>query len=366
MGEIRGDRGSESPRIVLVAAMRNEGPFILEWVAFHLSIGFTHIVIATNDCLDGSPELVRRLGDVAPVTHLPNPVGPGDLPQIAAYARAARLPVVREAEWAMVLDADEFLNIHAGDGTVADLLAAVPEATAFVLNWRLFGSAGHSKWSPEWVTERFTRAAVAADPVNLSFKTLFSKADAYRCPLSPHGPSRAFADRVPELHYVNGAGERLPQHFATTETFLQSEPHQVSWALAQVNHYNTRSCEDYLVKHRRGGGVTREWDRDWNWRAFDKNDESDGSILARLPPAKSLCADLARRPSVAQADARCRALYGAHVVALARPRPRGADRPRPPAREARRVAPKFREGFRWASSGPLLPRDSSQPRSSRR
>src|SRR5438876_11127457 len=83
-------------------------PYILEWVAHHLATGFTDIAICTNDCVDGSPALLDRLHELGLVTHLVNEVGPHDKAQLAAYARIEKLPVLREVDWAMVLDADEF------------------------------------------------------------------------------------------------------------------------------------------------------------------------------------------------------------------------------------------------------------------
>jgi Glycosyl transferase family 2 len=298
--------------------MRNEGPFILEWVAYHLAVGFTDIVICTNDCVDESPLLLERLQELAPVIHLANPVRPDEEPQLVAYRRAEALPVVREADWLMVLDADEFLNIHVGAGTVPELLDAVPDATAFLLNWRLFGSSGHEEWRPGFVCERFTRAAAAGDPVNLSFKTLFTRSDAYRCRLLPHGPGHADEARLAELRAVNGAGVALPRYFAAARTFLQSEPQLVSWELAQVNHYNTRSWEDYLVKHERGGGLAITWEREQSWGVFNKNDEPDLTIANKLPALRAIFRALLTDDELRARHARCCALYREHIAALKR------------------------------------------------
>jgi hypothetical protein len=310
------DRGGR--RIVLVSTMRNEGPFILEWIAYHLAVGFTDIVICTNDCVDESPLLLDRLQELGLVAHVANEVGPGEEPQLVAYRRAEELPAVRDADWAMVLDADEFLNIHVGGGTVPDLLDAVPDATAFLLNWRIFGHSGHEEWRPGFVCERFTRAAALGDAVNLSFKTLFTKIDAYHCKLLPHGPGYADEVRLPELRYVNGAGITLPRYFVTSQTFLQSEPELVSWKLAQVNHYNTRSREDYVVKHHRGGGLARSWDRDWGWAAFNKNDETDLTIANKLATARAIFGALLRDDALRRRHERCCDLYRGHVAALKR------------------------------------------------
>jgi Glycosyl transferase family 2 len=305
-------------RILLVATMRNEGPFILEWIAFHLAIGFTDLVICTNDCADESPALLGRLQELGLVTHLANDVGPENKAQLAAYARAEKLAVIREVDWAMVLDADEFLNIHVGEGTVSDLLDAVPQATAFLINWRIFGSSGHREWQPGFVTDRFTRAAVLDDLANLSFKTLFTEIDAYHCKLLPHQPRFPKKARLSELRYVNGAGALLPGYFSdeSRADFLQSEPDLVSWKLAQINHYNTRSWEDHLVKDHRGNGLNTRWEREVSWAAFNKNDETDPTISNKLPAARAIFGALLGDDELRRRHERCCDLYREHIAKL--------------------------------------------------
>ena len=36
----------------VVSTMKNEGPYILEWVAHYKALGFDRIVVCTNDCED--------------------------------------------------------------------------------------------------------------------------------------------------------------------------------------------------------------------------------------------------------------------------------------------------------------------------
>ena len=316
----RGDRLRDRLRVLLVATMRNEGPYILEWLAYHHSIGFTDIVICTNDCVDESPALLDRLQELACVTHLPHTVAPGDKPQLAAYARAEALPVLTEADWVMVLDADEFLNIHVGEGQVADLIGAVADATAILVNWRIFGSSGHRSWSPGFVTERFTHAAPRAHGVNRSYKTLFTRVEAYRCKLLPHQPRFLLPGALGTLRYVDGACRSLPAYFhdESRGDFLQSEPDAVSWRLAQVNHYNTRSWDDYVIKHRRGGGLNIEWEREASWQIFDRNEELDVTIAAKLPAARAVYDRLMEDEAVRERHERCCGLYAAHVDALTR------------------------------------------------
>lgn len=304
-------------RTALVATMRDEGPYVLEWIAYHRLIGFSEIVVCSNDCTDGTPDLLDALERLGLVHHIHCFPEQHDKAQIFAYQEAQAHLARNWPGVLMVLDADEFLNVHVGDGSVAALLDAAPNATAFLINWRIFGSSGHKRWSSEPVTHRYRRAAAREHGVNRSFKTLFTRPDAYHCPLLPHGPGFAREERLGELHPVDGAGVRLPELYARAEEFLQSEPGAVVWDLAQVNHYNTRSFEDYVVKHARGGGLGPErWDRDANWQAFDRNEEEDFSIGRHWPALERALADLLANRGVREQYGRCLDLYAARVNCL--------------------------------------------------
>ena len=50
--------------------MRNEGPFLVEWVCWYRMLGFTDLLIVTNDCTDHSPELLDHLAQAGWVHHL--------------------------------------------------------------------------------------------------------------------------------------------------------------------------------------------------------------------------------------------------------------------------------------------------------
>jgi len=48
-------------RRVIVTTMKNEGPFILEWLAYHRAIGFDDFLVYTNDCTDGTDTMLQML-----------------------------------------------------------------------------------------------------------------------------------------------------------------------------------------------------------------------------------------------------------------------------------------------------------------
>ena len=140
--------------------MKDEGPWLLEWVAYHRLIGFDNICVYTNDCSDGTDNILRRLEALGIVRHFENRVPEEKKPQPNALRLATQNPVVTDTDWLLVLVADEFVAIKPGNGHVDDLLDHCPTGLdAIMMTWRIFGSSGLKDWDNGLVTQAFTRAA---------------------------------------------------------------------------------------------------------------------------------------------------------------------------------------------------------------
>jgi hypothetical protein len=168
------------PQVLVVTAMKNEAPFILEWIAYNRLIGVDHFLVYTNDCTDNTVALLDRLAELGLVTRRDNPYAPGGKvkPQHAALKDAVRQPVYRRADWIVTIDLDEFIAIHVGDGTLGDLFAACNQPNAISLTWRFFGNGGVIGYEDRPVVAQFTRCAPEAFPdpgLAWGFKTLFDK-----------------------------------------------------------------------------------------------------------------------------------------------------------------------------------------------
>ena len=177
-------------RAVAVLTVRNEGAFLLEWLAHHRACGFSDFLVFSNDCTDGTDLMLDRLAAMGWLTHIRNAGPHPEGPQWAALKAADRHPLVRGAEWLLVLDIDEFVNVHVGDRTLAALLTALPDATAIPLTWRLFGNAEVHAYADDLLIRQFTRCApeVIRKPHQAwGFKTLFRNIDIYK-KLGVHRP----------------------------------------------------------------------------------------------------------------------------------------------------------------------------------
>ncbi|RYI24086.1 MAG: glycosyltransferase family 2 protein, partial [Acetobacteraceae bacterium] len=99
--------------LVVLSTMKDEGPFVVEWVAHHLALGFTELMVYTNDCSDGTDTLLKRLEAMdTGVHHRDNVIPKGIKPHPSMLKHAAEEPLIVNSNWVLVIDADEFMVIN--------------------------------------------------------------------------------------------------------------------------------------------------------------------------------------------------------------------------------------------------------------
>ncbi|MGR3371718.1 glycosyltransferase family 2 protein [Pseudooceanicola nanhaiensis] len=289
-------------KFLAILCVRNEGAFLLEWLAHHRATGFTDFVVFSNDCDDGTDLLLDRLEELGELTHIRNdgPYENGGI-QFTALKIADTLPVVRAADWILTLDVDEFVNVHTGAHRLPDLIAALPEATAITLTWRLFGNAEVIRFEDAPVTRQFTRAApeVLTWPWRASmFKTLYRNDRTYR-KLGVHRPRDPDPERLATARWFDASGRALDEKFRTGQIF--SPYGRKNNGLAQLNHYPLGAMESFVVKADRGRAVHSGdmLDIDY-WIERNLNTDEDRTILALAPEAEAERARLMADAEVAR------------------------------------------------------------------
>ncbi|PUB12833.1 glycosyl transferase family 2 [Yoonia sediminilitoris] len=290
-------------RCAIVTTMKNEGPFILEWLAYHRAIGFDDFLIYTNDCSDGTDAMLQLLMRKGLVQHRENRFREMNLkPQHGALQMAEDEPLIRDAKWVTCIDVDEFVNIKVGDGTLTALFDAVPDANMIAMTWRLFGNNDIHPFQDGPITEQFTRCApeLARKPHQAwGFKTLFQNIGLFK-KLGVHRPKGLNPQLWEKINWVNGSGVPLPRDMfrngwrSTTSTY--------GYDLVQLNHYAVRSAESFLVKRDRGR--VNHVDRDQGmayWFRMNNNAAEEHSISSRLPMMRVELAKLMADPDIAAA-----------------------------------------------------------------
>ncbi|WBU60113.1 glycosyltransferase family 2 protein [Paracoccus albus] len=283
-----------------VSMMKDEAPFLLEWFAHHLAVGFTDILVYTNDCTDGTVEMLQRLEELGLGYHRPNDIPEGVKPQPSALNYAQDEPLVQQADWVMVFDADEFLSINHPsahlDGLLDDVVAQ--GANGIVVTWRIFGSGGVIDWSRDPVTEQYTRAAPPLWNKGWGVKTLF-KFDPEYWKLGIHRPSirnKHLEDGFPDkVKWLNGSGRPMEDYFKFRG--WRSIRRTLGYDWAQMNHYAVKSIDSYAVRRLRGN-VNNKKDK-YNaeyWSLQDRNEVPDTRILRHAPRRAEIMSELLKDP----------------------------------------------------------------------
>lgn len=309
----------------LIATMRNEAPWLLEWVAHHRATGFETLVIVSNDCTDGTDEMLDRLEALGVLRHIRSyPYYlPGNIKQ-AAYSRARVYPEIANAGWLITLDADEYLNVKIGDGTVAALTGALPpEAEAVPLARRLI-CAAPSGPARRLLAEPLTRAAAEAAPPN-QIKILcrihvqFPVLGRY----GPILPRETPPDKGFDVVIVDAAGQPMPPRLMTDmkAPFTDVAPEHRAWDVAQINHYAALSPELYVLKRLKGDANQRKTDapRKVSWKGYQARNPAavtDRSILKIAPRRDAILAEYLADSVLAELDARAHADLERSVAAV--------------------------------------------------
>ena len=270
---------------VIMTTMKNEGPFMLEWVAHNLCLGVTGFVIFTNDCDDGTDLIADRLTELGYTSHRPNDVSDGSPPQHKALRRATAHPWVQGAEWLMCLDVDEFINLREGVETLPDLIAAMGDCDTVSFAWKLFGCGGVEGFEDRPVTGQFTLADAEDDPANgraTGFKTMFRNNGLFR-KFNPHRPKGTPEGREGDVRWSDCGGNLRPMEQVTWRAWPG-----FSHRFARLHHYSVRSIDSFLVKRDRGrtNHIAREQTEHY-WSDMNVNRVEDRSIAphaARMQP----------------------------------------------------------------------------------
>lgn len=251
--------------LAICAVVKNEAPYIEEWLEFHLMQGVEHFYIYDNESTDGTSEILKRYERQGLVTDTPWPVNP---PQFEAYNHCLKVYGYQN-EWIAFIDVDEFLYIY-DDEDIKQYLALLPDtASVLAVHWVMYGSSGAQKQENGLVTRRFFKKALQP---NGHVKSIVRPAKTISVGNNPH------TFRVREGDIINERNEKLPEEYAILEN-----PTAID---IRINHYHTKSKEEYferkLTKPDPGSGVTYNEERVREmFIAHDINDSYDLSASSK-------------------------------------------------------------------------------------
>jgi hypothetical protein len=298
---------SNLQKFLIVTTMKNEGPFMIDWIAYNRAIGFDDVLIYTNDCSDGTDLIGDRLQELGYAHHERNRLGPRATPQNRAHKLSMGHASFKSADWIMSLDVDEFINVRLPTGRIQDFVEACGTSDAISICWKMFGNNGLDGYQDRPVPEQFlnsTQEGSFPHYKTRAIKTLFRN----------NGKFNRFRAHRPRIDPAHAANPDAPyEGIVWRDAGGQgADPAQVDWKIwrgfshehARIHHYAVRSTESFLVKRDRGrtNHVGQDQGLEY-WNQLNHNHVTDDTILRHMPAMHEVKSEML-------ADEQLRKLHG--------------------------------------------------------
>jgi glycosyl transferase family 2 len=266
-------------RAAVVTSMRDDGIVLLEWIAHYRALGFEGIFIYSNDNEDGSAELLRHLAELGEITFLENVTSVNHEIKIAEHA-IQFLPELRDFEWVFFADSDEFLVPGPAFGnSVHNVVDAVrerfPERPPDVIlyNWKVFVSGSDYARRPGLLLERY-QYGYSEEHVKpfARLAAVYSMRHNHVPKMKP--PGLCLNSSLAPVANPGPRGQMSPDYGG-----------------GQVNHYWTRSFEEFSLKKARGdrappdaAAFRRDFSKFFEWNAPQGSGPSSEGMISFDPP----------------------------------------------------------------------------------
>ena len=248
----------------VVTCVKNEGPYLLEWIAHNRRIGVTDFLIFSNDCDDGTTDILDRLDDLGLIRHLPNPYYlTTGMPHGTALRYAPTHREFKRSDYIIAIDVDEFITFAAPAETLTSFVHSMDSPDVISLSELLFGFGGVEDFVDAPVLGQFTHSS-AIDPgkaqARRGVKSIMRNTDKIGR-LTNHRP-KIKPKYIDTIDWRDGAGRPVSPEFIAGQD--RGFDCRGCYGRAVLNHFTLRSGEAMLAKFYRGDAVRHDrLDRDY-------------------------------------------------------------------------------------------------------
>ncbi|WP_293336591.1 FkbM family methyltransferase [Microcoleus sp. CAWBG58] len=254
----------EKCKLSVCAIMKDEAPYLIEWLEFHKLVGVERFYLYNNNSTDNTVDIVEPYVQSGEVVLHDWPFTPQQ--QASAYEHCLK-EYKQESEWIAFLDLDEFL-FPTEKEKLTELLEEFDSVPAVGVNTLTFGSSGHETRPEGLQIENFTKRSTDNFEVNRYVKSIVRPEQILR-PSCPHF-------FIP----INNEGCSVTENKEPLEGSISE---RLSVQKLRINHYYTRSKQEMKEKVIRGDAFF-PWQKALSvLEARDRNEAEDLTIQRFVP-----------------------------------------------------------------------------------
>jgi hypothetical protein len=251
--------------LTISAIMKNEGPYLKEWLEFHLMTGVEHFYLFDNNSDDETIEILKGYIQRGIVSYQFWPDHPG---QLKAYMHTL-MNYKNDSFWIAFIDLDEFI-IPVKKDSIPEIMTEFEDYAALGVNWFMYGNSGHEKKPEGLQLENYIYHSKETIKSNFHIKSIVNPRK-IKSPGDPH-----IFRCLPGENTVTENKEIMNSALTKFNSTRK----------IRINHYFTRSTEESKIKMARGRAPSRQ-KRPWNdFERLNKNDVRDEAASRFIPELK--------------------------------------------------------------------------------
>lgn len=227
--------------LVCTAWIKNEAPYLAEWIEFHLLQGFERFYIYDNRSTDNTLEVLDPYikAGIVELRYYP--------PEVTSRKNFWVMKTTIDEfkghhKWLFHHSIDEYMFCHESGKTVSEFLKDYEPFSGVCVPWHYYGSNGHDTKTDGLVIERFTEHIIDQ---NNTIKTIIKPEHTVDSVGNPHvyfynvgAPPAVYSNKIPHVTTNPHRGALDNPHYNLNDI--------------RINHYVTMSKEEYETKMNKG------------------------------------------------------------------------------------------------------------------
>lgn len=252
----------------LCAIIKNEAPYLVEWIEYHRMMGVELFYLYDNNSTDNTQEILAPYIKNNIVRYKPwHSYQPGQMPAYNDCLQNNK----EESFWIGFVDLDEFI-VPVKNNSIPELLKDFEEYGGLGINWILYGSSGHKTKPEGLIIENYTyRSNDDFDP-NRHIKSIVNPRKVKSC-ANPH-----FFIYTDSNYAVTENKEKIDGPFSAKN----------SMGKIRINHYFTRSKDEFIKKIERGRADNEKKRPLTEFEEYDRNEVYDSIMVTHVEKLKEI------------------------------------------------------------------------------
>ncbi len=244
------------------AIMKNEKPYLKEWLEYHILQGVEHFYLCDNESTDGTKEYLKPYIDEKRITYIPMP---GVNQQLKCYEKIVET-YKNDTHWLAIIDLDEYL-VPLQKRNMKSFLKDYEDVSEVSLHWMNYGDGEIFSRQSGLIVETFTSHGKT---LNHTVKSIVK-------------PEKVINfNGFGSNHYIKVEGLSVNEYHKPVSFMLN---YNISADKARINHYLVKSFDEFIYKKKRGHPEGTSIDYEYYFFHNDnsiKNDKSMERFLNEL------------------------------------------------------------------------------------